>query len=106
MHSVKRIEIIANSFELGKILDGLEKGGVLGHAVIRNVAGKGLRGGASPEDLDMTMLDNVYVLAFCTPEKINPVVETIKPILNKFGGTCYVSDAMEIRSVRCVASMR
>ncbi|MBC6435365.1 P-II family nitrogen regulator, partial [Nostoc sp. HG1] len=22
-----------------------------------------------------------------------------------FGGTCYVSDVMEIRSVRCVASM-
>lgn len=104
MHSVKRIEIIANSFELGKILDGLERGGILGHAVIRNVAGKGLRGGAS-EDLDMTMLDNVYVIAFCAPEQIKPVVEAIRPILNKFGGACYISDAMEVRSVRCVASM-
>ena len=104
MHSVKRIEIIANSFELGKILDGLERGGVLGHAVIRNVAGKGLRRGSS-EDLDMTMLDNVYVIAFCAPEQIKPVVEVIRPILNKFGGACYISDAMEIRSVRCVASM-
>ncbi|MBW4593411.1 MAG: P-II family nitrogen regulator [Brasilonema angustatum HA4187-MV1] len=103
MHLVKRIEIIANSFELGKILDRLDKSGVNGHIVIRNVAGKGLRGRA--EDLDMTMLDNVYILAFCTPEEIKPVVENLKPLLNKFGGTCYISDVMEISSVKCVASM-
>jgi len=81
----------------------LERAGVPGHAVIRNVAGKGLRGTA--EDLDMTMLDNVYVIAFCTPEQIKPVVENIRPLLNKFGGTCYISDVMEIRSVKCVASL-
>jgi len=100
MHTVKRIEIIANSIELGKILDGLDKAGVHSHAVIRNVAGKGLR-----EDLDMTMLDNVYIIAFCMPELIKPVVEHIRPLLNKFGGACYISEAMEIRSVRCVASL-
>lgn len=103
MHLVKRIEIIVNSVELGKILDGLKKGGVSGHIVIRNVAGHGLRGGS--EDLDMTMLDNVYIIAFCPPEKIKPAVEIIRPILNKFGGSCYISDAMEIRSTRCVASL-
>lgn len=103
MHVVKKIEIIANSFELAKILDNLDKSGVHNHAVIRNVAGKGLQG--TTEDLDMTMLDNVYILAFCMPEELKRVVENLKPLLNKFGGTCYVSDVMEIRSVRCVASM-
>ncbi|MCS6813722.1 MAG: P-II family nitrogen regulator [Cyanobacteria bacterium] len=104
MHPVKKIEIIANSFELGKILEGLHQSGVHGHAVIHNVSGRGLRG-ADTEDLDMTMLDNVYIIAFCMPDQIKPVVEHIKPILNKFGGTCYVSDVMEIRSLRCVASL-
>ncbi|MHC5826440.1 MAG: P-II family nitrogen regulator, partial [Nostoc sp.] len=52
MHVVKKIEIIANSFELAKILDSLDKSGVHSHAVIRNVVGKGLRG--TSEDLDMT----------------------------------------------------
>jgi nitrogen regulatory protein PII len=103
MHLVKKIEIIANSFELGKILDSLNKSGIHGHAVIRNVAGTGLRDGT--EDLDMTMLDNVYILAFCMPEQIKTVVENVRPLLNKFGGTCYVSDVMEIRSVKCVSSM-
>lgn len=103
MRSVKRIEIIANSFELGKILEGLEKAGVHGHAVIRNVAGKSLREGN--EDLDMTMLDNVYIIAFCMPDLIEPVVDQIRPLLNKFGGTCYISDGMEVGSVKCVASL-
>lgn len=103
MHLVKKIEIIANSFELSRILDGLDHAGVHGHAVIHNVSGKGLRG--DNEDLDMTMLDNVYVMAFCTPEQLKPVIEHIRPILNKFGGTCYISDVMEIRSVKCVASL-
>lgn len=103
MHLVKKIEIIANSVELGKILDSLSKSGVHGHAVIRNVAGKGLREGA--EDLDMTMLDNAYILAFCAPEQLKSVVEHVRPLLNKFGGTCYISDVMEVRSVNCIASL-
>ena len=105
MHAVKRIEIIANSFELGKILDGLKKAEVPGHIVIRNVAGQGFGVGDRTEDLDMTMLDNVYIIAFCAPERIKPVVEIIRPILNKFGGACYISDSLEIRSTRCVASL-
>lgn len=103
MHAVKRIEIIANSVELAKILEGLDKAGVHGHAVIRNVVGKALREGN--EDLDMTMLDNVYIIAFCMPELIKTVIEHIRPLLNKFGGTCYISDVMEISSVKCVASL-
>lgn len=101
MHAVKRIEIIANSFELGKILDAIKKAGVPSYITIRNVAGQGFRG----EDLDMTMLDNVYVIAFCPPEKLKTAIEILQPLLNKFGGACYVSDAMEISSVRCIASM-
>ncbi|KYC40069.1 transcriptional regulator [Scytonema hofmannii PCC 7110] len=103
MHPVKRIEIIANSFELGKILDGLKQADITGYLLIRNVAGQGFRGDS--EDLDMTMLDNIYVIAFCLPDKIKPTVEIIRPILNKFGGTCYISDATEIRSLRCIASL-
>jgi nitrogen regulatory protein PII len=103
MQTVKRIEILVNSFELGKILEGLDRAGVHSHAVIRNVAGKGLR--ERGEDLDMTMLDNVFIIAFCKPELLKLVVEQITPLLNKFGGTCYITDAMEISSLKCVASL-
>jgi nitrogen regulatory protein PII len=101
VEAVKRIEIIANSVELGKILDGLEKSGVSGYSVIRDVAGKSTRGNLS-RDLAMTMLDNVYILAFCSPDKIPAVAENIRPILNKFGGSCFISDAVELLITKCV----
>lgn len=98
MHAVKRIEVLADSVELPKILAGLDKAGIIGHTVIRNAIGR------SP-GADATQLDNVYIIAFCMPEQIKPVIENVRPILNKFGGACYISDAMEIRSVRCIASL-
>jgi nitrogen regulatory protein PII len=104
MNIVKKIEIIAHSLETTKILAGLDRSGVQGHAVIHNVTGKGLRG-ESAEDLDMTMGENVYIIAFCMPEQLDALVERIKPILNKFGGTCYISDVLEIGSLKCVASV-
>lgn len=100
MHDVKRIEIIANSFELGKLLEALEKSGVHNHAVIRNVAGKQLHAGK--EDLDMMMLDNVYIVAFCAPDLLRPTIEAIRPLLNRFGGACHITDALEVRSMQCV----
>jgi nitrogen regulatory protein PII len=104
MHPVKRIEIISDSVELGKIVEALEKTGVTSYSIIHNVASKGIKGTAF-DDSAVTMLDNAYVLAFCPPDKAKPVVEMIRPILNKFGGSCWISEVMEIRSVKCIASM-
>ena len=103
MHPTKRIEIIANSLELDKIIDGLARAGVPGYTVIRNVVGKGDRRTAS-DDLEMTMLSNIYVIAFCSEEFVKSVEKEIVPILNRFGGVCYVSEAVEIRQVKCVTS--
>jgi nitrogen regulatory protein PII len=100
MHSVKRIEIMASSFEQEKILDGLRKAKVPEYTVIPNLLGK-----LPEEEMSDDLVSNVYVLAFCLPDQIKPTMEIIRPILNKFGGVCYISDAMEIRSVRCVASL-
>lgn len=101
MLPIKRIEIIANYVELEKILAGLDKSDIDGYTVIRNVAGKSTRNG-SREDLAMTLLDNVYIVAFCQPEKITNVAQILREILNKYGGTCFISDAMELRTTKCV----
>lgn len=104
MHIVKRIEIVADSVELAKIIEGLEQSGVSSYTVIRNVASKGLRGNVF-DDSAVTMLDNTFVIAFCSPENIKPVMEKVRPILNKFGGSCWISDVMEVSSVKCVSSL-
>lgn len=101
MQLVKRIEIFANDVELAKILAALERAGVAGHSVIKDVAGKGTKGNMT-DDLAMTMVDNVYVIAFFPPDKLPLVEAYIRQILNKFGGTCFISDAMELETTKCV----
>jgi nitrogen regulatory protein PII len=104
MHMVKRIEIVADSVEVGKIVESLERNGASSYTIIHNVASKGIKGTVF-DDSAVTMLDNAYVIAFCHPEKAKAITEAIRLILNKFGGSCWISDVMEIRSVRCVASI-
>ena len=106
MHLVKRIEIIVSSREMHKILDKLDGAGVPGYSVIRDVIGKSGWGEVSDDsDFAATTLSNVYILSFCTESQVRTVIEQIRPLLNKFGGVCYVSDAMEVRSMRCVAKL-
>ena len=102
MNPIKRIEIFSDSFELEKILTGLKKTGVTNCTVIRHVSGSGVRGTVG-DDIDM-LVENDYVIAFCLPEQVDAVVKIIRPILNKFGGSCYVSDVMEVQTMNCVAS--
>jgi len=89
---VKRVEIITTSLELDKVLDSLDSLNISGYSVIRNVIGKGSRGIAD-DDIEMSVLSNVYVLTTCPPEDVQTLVDRIRPILKKFGGVCLVSDA-------------
>lgn len=92
MERVKRVEIITTSLELDKILESLKSLNVSGYSVIRNVIGKGSRGIAD-DDIEMSILSNVYVLTTCPPEDVQKLVDRIQPIIKKFGGVCLVSDA-------------
>lgn len=92
MERVKKVEIITTSLELDKVLDALNKFNVSGYTVMRNVIGKGGRGTAD-DDIEMTVLSNVYVMTTCEENRVKNLVEMIRPILKKFGGVCLVSDA-------------
>ena len=95
MQAVKRIEIISDSVEFHKIIKVLDSVGVLNYTVIRNVISKGVSG-TNSGDLDMSMLENDYVIAFFLDDKTKLLVDKLKPVTKKFGGVCYISDAMSI----------
>jgi nitrogen regulatory protein PII len=99
----KRIEIIASSLELNKLLQGLDKAGVSGYTVIRHVSGKGARGMSSDDD-GLYSLDNACVIAFCDPAVLDAVIKKLTPILNKFGGECFISDAVQIETIHCAST--
>lgn len=87
----KKIEIVANALELGRLLEALDRAGVAGYTVIRNVIGKGSHGSAS-DDLEMTTLSNVYVMMVCEDEQVEAIATALRPILKKYGGVSFVSE--------------
>jgi nitrogen regulatory protein PII len=105
MHPVSRLEIIVSSKEIEKITDILEKVNVPGYSIIRDVIGKSDSGTVSDDvNLGSSKLNNVFIICYCAQEQVKLIIEKIKPILNKYGGVCYLFEAMEVSSVRCVAS--
>jgi nitrogen regulatory protein PII len=105
MHPVSRLEIIVSSQEIEKITKVLETVKVPGYSIIRDVIGKGeWRTVSDDVNLGSSQLNNVFIICYCSQEQVKHIVEKIKPILNKYGGVCYLFEAMEISSVRCVAS--
>jgi nitrogen regulatory protein PII len=103
MHAVTRLEIMADSVELSKITNALDKAGNVTYTVFKNVSSHGVRG-QSGDDSNIAS-ENDYIIAFCPPESTKALLEVIRPILNKFGGVCFTSDAMQVKSMRCVATM-
>ncbi len=98
MRPVKRLEIIVSSREMQKVLEKLDEAGAPGYSVIRDVVGRSNSGSVSDEfDFACTTLSNVYILVFCSDEQITAVREGVRPLLKKFGGVCYVSDAVDIK---------
>ena len=93
MKPVKRLEIITGPIEFRSLVQELEAAGVTGYAVIRNVLGKGDRKVNSWDSLS-SELENLLVVTTVSEEHLMPLVETIRPVLRKFGGSCLVSDAM------------
>ena len=95
MMPVKRIEIIVDELEMPKVLKLLDAAGVSGYTVIKDATGKGNRGLRGGDDLT-GVFANSYVLTACPVEKLDLIVESIRPILKQRGGVCLVSEAQWI----------
>lgn len=92
MQNVKRVEIITDALEMREVTRVLDAQGVSGYTVIPNVVGKGERGAQSGDDLT-GVFQNSLVITACSPERVEALVESIRPILKRRGGVCLVSDA-------------
>lgn len=94
MKPVKRIEIIGNALDLGSIATLLEGLGITTYAVIRDVVGRDDRGVEVTDDELSGVLKNSCLVTTCAPERLNAVIEALRPVLVRRGGTCLVSDAL------------
>jgi nitrogen regulatory protein PII len=92
MMTVKRIEIIVAAPGLPGVLKMLDAARVSGYTIIKDATGKGERGERGGDELSGTFI-NSYVITTCPPQQIGQVIEALRPILKRFGGVCFVSDA-------------
>lgn len=95
MKSVKKIEIVIDSVELPKVLRALDEQEVTGYTVIGDVTGKGERGERTGDDLT-DVFRNSYVMTTCPEERLAQIVKVVRPLLERYGGVCLVSDAQWI----------
>jgi nitrogen regulatory protein PII len=89
---VKRVEIVVDSVELNKVIQLLEAAQVKGYTAIKDVIGRG-QSGLRDNDDPTGAMSNVYVLVACGEDQLTQVVENLRPLLQRFGGICLVSDA-------------
>jgi hypothetical protein len=102
MHTVSRLEIMGDSGELHKITKILNRTNGVTYTVIRNVTSHGVCGEA---DQSGVALENDYIIAFCPTDRAKPLLEQLQPVLNRFGGACFMSEATEVKSMRCVIAL-
>jgi nitrogen regulatory protein PII len=92
MKLVKRLEIVTDSLEVQNVITALEKHDISGYTIIRDVSGKGERGLRDSEGLS-DVLKNSMIIVAIDNEQVQGIVDTLRPILKRFGGICLVSDA-------------
>lgn len=91
MQAVKRLELVIESGVAGRFLDALDAAGLPRRTVIPGIYGHGQHGrrGGDP----FSTFDNTYVLVVVPADRLDDVVEALRPLLGALGGMCLVSDA-------------
>jgi nitrogen regulatory protein PII len=95
MQLAKKIEIVTVSVEVVRLCHALDEQGVSGYTVVEDVVGKGHRGRRRGDELT-NVFKNSYIFTVVTPELVEPIVEAVRPILQRYGGVCLVSDVQSI----------
>lgn len=93
MKPMKKVEVVIDSVHLNRLLETLEKAGVSGYTVFRDVLGKGERGIMAGDELT-DVFKNSYVITVCPEDVAQKVAENIRPLLKKLGGMCLISDVL------------
>lgn len=92
MKPIKRLEIIIDSGEIKHIVKLIEKAGISGYTLIKQVEGQGSRGYRDADSLTNNFANHCLLIA-CSEQELLDIQKDLKPILTRGGGLCIVSDA-------------
>jgi len=92
MKPIKRVEIVVESLHEQTVERLIQKAGVDGYTLMRDVAGRGQRGERDVDGLTGAT-QNVYFLIAASNEAAESLAKAIQPLLHESGGICMLSDA-------------
>ena len=96
MKPVQRLEIIVERSIRDKILDVLTHAGCHGWSILPVSSGHGHRGTRGLEGLPGG-LENELILAAVDDGQLPAVLDQLRPLLERWGGVCMVSQALWLR---------
>lgn len=93
MRPCKRMEIVIERSQAPKMEQLLKDVGASGYTVIQNAGGGGDRGYRRADDVTDADENCIFVVAVERDALVEAIVEGVRPLLQRFGGVCLVSDA-------------
>jgi nitrogen regulatory protein PII len=92
MFSVKRVELVIEAVEKSNVIATLKNINIHHYTIYKHVGGVGERG--TRDELAFgEKFENITFVIACPEDRLNHVIEALRPILKNFGGMCLVSDA-------------
>ena len=90
---MKRIDLFLSEREVDKVCKALRSAGATGYSVMRHVTGMGV-GGEISEGMDFSSFGaNAHLIVFCEAELVAAIRAGLKPLLQRYGGVGFLSDA-------------
>jgi nitrogen regulatory protein PII len=97
LHPLKKIEIIVKGGREAFVQDLLERSGVSGYTIHRDVAGKGEHGFHEGHLLFNDKASLVMFFAVSDESKIQKIIDGLTPLFEKSSGVMFVSDTKVVR---------
>ena len=92
MIAMKRVELVVEAVQEERVEAILQRAGVDGFTLFRNVAGDGHRGRRDADGLTDAFA-NICFLVAATEQVAQEIADAVQPLLREAGGMCLISDA-------------
>lgn len=96
-HGKKRVELIIERALLTSVLDALADLDATGYSVLPLLAGHG-HAGRWEEGVPGDPLRMVMVVCITAPERVDPLLERLMPLLDRYAGIVTVGDVAVVRA--------
>ena len=94
MKPCKRIEVVIEEPMAPRLIELLRERGTKGYTAIPNISGEGDRGVRRADELAGDSSNTLFIIACQDMDEAESIVELVRPLIQRSGGICLVSDSL------------